>query len=171
MKPSCRRHVCTVLLFCALLLFAGAGCETLPWGQVPRFKVEPSPLNEVVLYYSPPATPEGTPGKLIRLELSGYGHLQYATGLSPRVLDPFWKQSSDAQWGDLRTDQIVLTQEEAAAYMQRLVDAGCYDLKQHKISPGHGIVKIALRINGRFKSLASTDPEVLKVFRELAEKF
>ena len=145
-----------------------AGCTSLT--QV-RFTVEPSSLDYAQFRASRP-TPNGGNPVVVRLELAGSGYLEYRSGRSARVRDGFWQESESPDWQDLRTDHVILRQEETVAIYQRLVDAGIFDNRRGD-KPGNAPSTLAVLASIRFRKqlILTSDPIYVQLFEELIGMF
>jgi hypothetical protein len=156
-----------------LMGLAAGGCSTWRGAMNGHFQVDLSPMDSMQLLYFPGAAATGT-AVPVRLGLTGSGHLEMATGRSPRVLDPFWKQSNNPDWSDLRTDQLVLGWQETRVCFQRLVDAGCYEKTMRPTEDKPNTVrhvKIMAFVGGEKAFLITDKPEFLQLAADLMARF
>ena len=149
-------------------LALASGCAAL--SQL-RFTVDASALD-YVQFRQAIVTSDSEAPYVKSLELSGSGYLEYTRGRSERVRNDFWQESSSPDLDDLRTDFIVLTQEETVAIYQRLVDAGFFDgYQREKASTNTTKLLILARIHFEKKVISTTKPIYLEIFNELIAKF
>ena len=163
-----RRYTCALLV--ALLALVG-GCVL---SKPPQFHVEPSGLDVAALSLYPAATKEGNkPVVYRRLELSGSGLLLQVRGRSRRVVDPFWQERDGDDWDDLHEDRTILSKAKTQAYFQKLVDAGVFKprLMRKQDDTAEEFVLFHAKISRRVNAGATTNPDVLAVFRQLQEEF
>lgn len=155
----------TLAIACALI--ALAGCASL--SQV-RFAVKPSALDYVQLRRIQ-GTNTDTPPRVIRLELTGSGYLDYKSGRSVRVRDNFWQESNSENWRDLKSDHIVLSAEETLAFYQRFVDAGLFDQRTTEQQDSDAAALTIMGCIGFEKKIIFTKAPVYnEIFDELLEK-
>jgi len=147
------------------------GCATLDKLSTKRFTVEHSSLDWVQFSRTIKGNDEKNP-VTVRLQLDGSGYLEFRSGRSSRVKDDFWQQSPTDNWQDIRTDRVVLSQDETVKIYQRLVDAGVYDrIKQTKEEKAEATLAILARIDFEKKLVVTNDPVFIKIFEDLLAKF
>jgi hypothetical protein len=147
------------------------GCATLDKLNQKRFTVEHSSLDWVQFSRTVNGKDDKNP-VTVRLQLDGSGYLELRTGRSTRVKDDFWQQSATDNWQDIRTDRVVLSQDETVKIYQRLVDAGVYDrTKQRKEERAKATLAILARIDFEKKLVVTNDPVFIKIFDDLLAKF
>jgi hypothetical protein len=148
-------------------LLAGAGCATHV-----RFAVDPSPLDFIqVLYVA--KTANGSAAQPIRIDLEGSGYLRMLSGQSTRVMDPYWKNQSAEDWSDLRTEQVVLSREETARMLQRLVNAGFFDRQfRPEAAPPKGLPRatIAAKVAKERNIQVTVDPKLLDLVQDILSR-
>lgn len=145
-------------------LLAGAGCATHV-----RFAVDPSPLDSIQILYIA-KTADGSAAHPIRLDLEGSGYLRLLSGQSSRVMDPYWKNQAAENWSDLQTEQTVMSREETARFLQRLVNAGFFDRQfSPEDRPPVGLPRatIAARVAKRRNVQVTCDPQLLELVQDL----
>jgi len=154
-------------LFTLLVATTIAGCAV--FNEV-RFSANPSPLDYVQFRISRPSVTDGKQ-ETIRLDLSGSGFLEITTGGSERVLDGFWKESSDPAWQDIRRDHVFLSEQDTIAVFQSLVDLGMFDRRQdpEKNPPPHHLAILA-SINTNKRLILTGQPEYNRIFDMLLER-
>ncbi len=145
-----------------------AGCSSLT--QV-RFTVQSSSLDYVQFRSTRPSSSGGAPS-VVKLELAGSGYLEYISGRSERVRDAFWQESAAPNWQDIRTDHVVLTQDETVVIYQRLVDAGVFDnVRRQQTDAASAHLAVLASIRFRKKLVLTSDPVYLDIFSELLARF
>jgi len=162
-----------LILFGAGLALCG-GCRMLTGAPDPHFRVEVSFRDYVVMVHQAAETGHAaSPPLQTKLELSGSGHLKYTRGRSRRVRDGFWKgREDDRHWGDLYTDQMVLSERRVQQVLQVLVDAGLFEGSQRRIENASSeCLLITARIDDRRNVLVTDQPAFLAVYRRLAAPF
>lgn len=165
-RPHIRRLLGIVQISGALAL--ASGCASM---SQRRFTVDSSALD-YVQFRQAIVTRDSKAPFVKSLELSGSGYLEYSRGRSERVRNDFWQESSSPNLDDLRTDFIVLTQEETVAIYQRLVDAGIFDgYQREKASTNATKLLVLARIHFEKKAISTTKPIYLEIFNELIAKF
>ena len=157
-----------ILSFLTLTLMCG--CTTFDSMNQKRFTVESSSLDWV--QFSRTVKIKGEDPVTVRMQLDGSGYLEYREGRSVRVKNDFWQQSTDTNLTDIKTDRVVLSQDETVKIYQRLVDAGIYDrIKQTKDQKAEATLAILARIDFEKKLVVTNDPVFIKIFEDLLEKF
>jgi len=163
------------MLACLVLCAATAGCSTYGRAPSPTFEVEVSFRDYVsVTYHSAESRAATNSPALVRIELSGSGHVHYARGRSRRVHDPFWKKRDGRHWDDIFTDQVVLGEDEAQSLLQALVDAGVFkqEMQGPHISDAHrAYVFVQARINERRGIVITDAPAFIDIYSKLAAHF
>lgn len=170
-----RNATAGLLLVYLVLCAAMAGCSTYGRARSPTFEVAVSFRDYVSLTYHSAESRAATDSPaLVRIELSGSGHVHYARGRSRRVHDPFWKQRDDQHWDDIFTDQLVLGEDEAQALLQALVDAGVFkrEMQGPHITDAHrAYVFVQARINERRGIVITDAPAFTDIYHKLAARF
>ena len=159
---------------CVLWVALFTGCTTLYTPEPVRFDVEVTPLDYVQFMYKPGVGVYNFSKNPIRAELSGSGYADARTGQSERVSDSFWQQEKTSAWHDLRVDHLVLSPKETTDLFQALVNAGVYDNVSHDASAGkdnHEFLVIQARIGHKKKTVFTSDPVFMEIFRRLWKEF
>ena len=166
--PAASRTARLAPVLLAAAALAVAGCTAL--NQV-RFTVKPSSLD-YAQFRRTRVSPVNGHVETLRLDLSGSGFLELTSGRSERVSSGFWRESDSPTWQDLRKDHVMLTETEATAILQRLVDAGMFDRKRdpRKDPPPHDLaILAAIRFEKRL--VLTADPAFHRIFDALLERF
>lgn len=128
-----KRFMLTIISITVLTLISG--CFD-PFYNNPYFAVEDSALNWLEIYNK-----QASSKKLTRVRIDGSGIVKIKTGTSPLVGDAFAKDSTNAQWEDIRNDQITIPRDESVRIFQGLVNNGLFlEQKKNDDSPEDDII-------------------------------
>jgi len=160
------------LALCAVL----AGCSTYNRQGPPKFDVELSFMDYATFTYHTANESSGDDHPvLVRIELSGGRHMQYAKGRSRRVLDAFWSDDVDDQHvEDIYTDQIILSEKQMEQVFQALVNAGIFEREmqgKHIEDPLNDSVFIHAKISDRRGIVYTDSREFIGIYKKLERHF
>jgi hypothetical protein len=158
-------------VLCAVL----SGCSTLSRQGPPKFNVAGSFLDYVTFtYHAAGGISPGEHPVMVRIELSGSGHVSYAKGRSSRVQNSFWTDREEKYVDDIQTDQIVLRDGQVREILQSLVDAGIFERKIQNSQvedPLHESVFIHAKISNRRGAIITDSKAFLDIYKKLAQQF
>lgn len=158
----------------ALALLALAGCG-LFWDD-PYVTVTTTPLNWIEVHYY---NANHDPIRRESVRVTGAGLVETKAGTSRRVSDSFAKNISDANWGDIVTQQYSVDPDHVREVFQDLVNAGLFDrdkvLRSTKQpSSGRFIAVRAAMDNKTFSepyNMFEEDPELAEQLYNLVREF